>query len=140
VEVYTGVVFPLVLVVSGALALAGAVTLAWPRAHKALRIAVSATYAAVAVHLITVVILLISGVPAGLVLTLGYLLASVALLPLLGIGRLGTPEAAAADPDPHRPVLAPDQIARVDAASAVIIAIALAVLLWRVLVIMEAAA
>lgn len=139
-DVYTGVVYPLVLAASGVLALAGIVTLIWPRAHRVMRVAVAATYAAVTVHLIAVVVLLVSGNPAGLVLTLGYLLASLALLPLLGIGRLGTPEAAAADPDPNRPVLAPDQIARVDAAAGLIIAAALAVLAWRVLTILEAAA
>ncbi len=138
--VYAGVVVPLVLVVSVVLAVIGIVTLIWPRAHRALAVAVPATYAAVGINLVAVVALLISGVPAGLVLTLGYLLASVALLPLLNIGRLGTPEAAAADPDPRRPVLAPDQIARVDAAAAVIIAVALAVLIWRMLVILETAA
>ena len=138
--VYTGIIYPLVLVVSGVLALAGVLTLAWPPAHRALTWVVSATWGAVALHLVAVAILLISGNPAGLVLTLGYLLASVALLPLLGIGRLGTPEAAAADPDPDRPVLSPTQIARVDAASAVIVAIALAVLAWRVLNILETSA
>lgn len=138
--VYTAVIVPLVLVVCAALALAGIVTLIWPNAHRAVLLAIPATYAATAIHLIAVVVLLLTGVDAGLVLTLGYLMASLALLALLGIGRLGTPEAAAADPDPTRPVLAPDQIARVDAASAVIVAIALAVVVWRVIIIVEGGA
>lgn len=139
-EIYAGVVYPLVMIVAALLAVTGVVTLLYPPAHRVLRWAVSATWGAVGVHLVAVVILLLSGNSAGLVLTLGYLMASVALLPLLGIGRLGTPEAAAADPDPDRPVLSPVQIARVDAASAAIVAVALAVLLWRVYVILEAAA
>lgn len=138
--VYTGVIYPLVLIVSAVLAVTGIVTLAFPRAHRVLQWVVSATWGAVGVHLVTVVVLLLSGNSAGLVLTLGYLLASVALLPLLGIGRLGTPEAAANDPDPDRPVLSPVQIARVDAASAAIVAVALAVLAWRVFIILEAGA
>ncbi|MDN4489710.1 hypothetical protein QQX13_02585 [Demequina sp. SYSU T00068] len=139
-EIYTGVIYPLVLIVAAVLAVTGIVTLLYPPAHRVLQWAVSATWGAVGVHLVAVVLLLLSGSSAGLVLTLGYLLASVALLPLLGIGRLGTPEAAAADPDPERPVLSPAQIARVDAASAAIVAIALAVLAWRVLIILETAA
>ncbi|WP_156157607.1 hypothetical protein [Demequina pelophila] len=128
------------LVVSGVLALVGLMTLFLPRLHRVLGIATAATYAAVAVHLVAVIVVLATGNAAGLVLTLGYLLASVALLPLLGIGRLGTPEAAAGDADPDRPVLAPDQIARVDGGAAVVIAITLAVLAWRVLEILEAGA
>ncbi len=58
-------------------------------------------------------------------------IATMIWVPLLGIGRLGEPDAAAADPDPNRPVLQPDQIARVDGGAAVIVAIAAAVLAWR---------
>ncbi|WP_062289152.1 hypothetical protein [Demequina phytophila] len=139
-ELYTGVVYPLVLVVSALLALTGLATLAWPPAHRVLRWMVPVTFAAVLAHAATVVVLLVTGTDADLLLAGGYLIASLALLALLGIGRLGTPEAAAADPDPNRPVLSPTQIARVDAAAAVIVAIALAVVAWRILVIMEAAA
>ncbi|WP_169748152.1 hypothetical protein [Demequina rhizosphaerae] len=139
-ELYTGVIHPLVLGVSALLALTGLITLAWAPAHRALRLLVPVTYAAVAVHTVAVVVLLLTGADADIILTLGYTVASVALLALLGIGRLGTPEAASADPDPHRPVLTRSQITRVDAASAVIVAVALAVVAWRVLVILEAAA
>ncbi|SEI95123.1 hypothetical protein [Demequina mangrovi] len=138
--VYTGVVFPLVLVVCAALALAGAATLAFPRLHRAVQWAVPVTIGAVALQAVTVIVLLFSGADVDLILTLGYLIASVALLALLGIGRLGTPEAAAADPDPNRPVLSPVQIARVDAASALIVAVAIAVVSWRILVILESGA
>ena len=131
-EIYTGVIYPLVLVVSALLAAAGSAALAAPRLHPVLRWATVLAWVGVGIHLVTVVVVLVSGNDAGLIITLGYLLASVALMPLLGIGRLGTPEAKAADSDPNRPVLAPDQIARVDGAAALIVAIALAVLAWRV--------
>ncbi len=139
-EFYTGVIYPLVLAVTGVLALAGIAVLMRPALHRALTWVVSATWGAVGLHLVAVVVVLVAGNPAGLVLTLGYLLASLALLPLLGIGRLGSPDAAAADPDPERPVLSPVQIARVDGAAAAIVAVALAVLLWRVHEILVAAA
>lgn len=139
-ELYTGVVYPAVLVVSAVLAITGLVTLAWPPARRALRVLTPLTYAVVGVHATAVVILLVTVVQASLVLTLGYLIASAALMVLLGIGRLGTPEAAANDPDPNRPVLSPVQIARVDGASALIVAIALATVAWRIHLILEAAA
>ncbi|WP_062298687.1 hypothetical protein [Demequina maris] len=139
-ELYTGVIHPLVLVVSALLALAGIATLVWAPAHRALRVLVPVTYVIVAAHTVTVAFLLFTGTDVDLILTLGYVIASVALLALLGIGRLGTPEAAAADPDPHRPVLTAVQVTRVDAAAAVIVAVALAVVAWRVLVILQGAA
>lgn len=139
-ELYSGVVYPAVLVVSALLAITGLATLAWPPARRALSILTPVTYAVVGVHAVAVVILLVTVVQASLVLTLGYLIASAALMVLLGIGRLGTPEAAANDPDPHRPVLSPVQIARVDGAAALIVAIALATVAWRIHLILEAAA
>ncbi|MDN4476468.1 hypothetical protein QQX09_11445 [Demequina sp. SYSU T00192] len=139
-ELYTGVIHPLVLVVSALLALTGIATLLWAPAHRALKVLVPVTYAAVAVHTVAVAALLFTGLDADLILTLGYVIASVALLALLGIGRLGTPEAASADPDPNRPVLTQVQITRVDGAAAVIVAVALAVVAWRVLVILVGAA
>ncbi|WP_062516510.1 hypothetical protein [Demequina gelatinilytica] len=139
-DVYTGVVYPLVLIACAVLAVAGLAALAWPRLHRALTLITPAAFVAAGVQAITVVTLLLSGVDADMILALGYLIASVALLALLGIGRLGTPEAAAGDPDPSRPVLSPLQIARVDAAAASIVAIALAVVSWRIYVILETAA
>ncbi|WP_062303813.1 hypothetical protein [Demequina subtropica] len=138
--IYTGVVYPLVLVVCAVLAIVGLATLAWPRLHRALKLITPAAFVAAGVQAVTVVALLLTGIDADMILALGYLIASVALLALLGIGRLGTPEAAAGDPDPNRPVLSPLQIARVDAAAAAIVAIALAVVSWRVYVILETAA
>ncbi len=135
---YLDAVYPAVLVVCAVLALVGAVTLIWIPAHRVLEWTVTVTYVAVAIQALVVILAMVSGVDMGIVVTIGYLLASVALLPLLGIGRLGHPDAAAEDPDPNRPVLAPDQIARVDGGAAVIVAIALAVVAWRIASIMGA--
>jgi hypothetical protein len=115
-EFYTSAVYPAVLVVAAILVLAGLVTLA----------------VVVAAQVVVVGGAMLGGADIGIVITIGYLLASIALLPLLGIGRLGHPDAAAEDPDPNRPVLAPDQIARVDAGAAIIVAVALAVVAWRI--------
>ncbi|GIG55508.1 hypothetical protein [Demequina activiva] len=138
-ELYSGLIYPAVLVWCAVLAATGIVTMVWVRAHRVLQGVVTGMWIVTAIQLVTVLVLLISGNDAGIVLTLGYLLASVALIPLLGIGRLGAPDAAALDPDPNRPVLQPDQIARVDGGAALIIAIAAAVLAWRVAVLLGAA-
>jgi len=136
VGAYLHVIFPAVLAVSAVLVLHGLVTLVAVGTHRSLQWVVTAAYIVVALQAIAVVVLLVTGTSADLVLAIGYLLATVALLPLLGIGRLGTPEAAAADPDPNRPVLAPDQIARVDAGAAIAVGIALAVASWRITVVL----
>ena len=133
---YSSVVYPAVLAVSGALVVLGIVTLIAVGAHRVLQWAVTAAYVVVAIQAAWVGYLLISGTKADAVVTIGYLLATLALLPLLGIGRLGHPDAAAEDPDPNRPVLAPDQIARVDGAAAIAVGIALAVASWRITVLL----
>jgi hypothetical protein len=127
---FEGFVYPLVLGFSVVLALAGLVTLVWVRSHRALKWVVTAAYVVTLIEVLAIAnVLLGGGVP--IVITLGYMLAAIALVPLLGIGRLGEPDAAAVDPDPNRPVLAPDQIARVDGVVAIIVAIAMAVVAWR---------
>lgn len=138
-SIYTGFVYPLVLVACAVLLLAGVATLIQVRLHEVLKSVVTGMWIVTALQLITIVIVLLAGLDAPLVLTLGYLLATVMVLPLLGIGRLGEPAAVGADPDPERPVLQPDQIARVDAGAAVIISITAAVLAWRLFVILGAA-
>ncbi len=55
-EIYTGVIYPLVLIVAAVLAVTGIVTLLYPPAHRVLQWAVSATWGAVGVHLVAVVI------------------------------------------------------------------------------------
>jgi hypothetical protein len=138
--VYSGLVYPAVLVVLGALAASALVTLVWVRAHSVLKWAVSATYIVAVAQLIAATVLLFGGAEVSLVTTVGYLMTSLILLPLMGIGRLGEPEAAALDPDPNRPVLAPDQVARVDAVAALIVGIALAVVAWRLETLLAAGA
>ena len=124
------------LAVCGLLVVVGLVTLVFVRAHRVLEWVVTATYVVVGLQALAVIWLLLSGSSAGLIITIGYLLATLALLPLMGIARLGTPEAAAEDPDPNRPVLQPDQIARVDAGAAIAVGIALAVASWRLLILL----
>ncbi|MCB2411376.1 hypothetical protein LGT39_00765 [Demequina sp. TTPB684] len=129
-------VYPAVLVATAVLFVVAAITLAWVRAHRVLQWAVTGFYVVTLVEVLTLLTAIVSGdVPV--VITIGYGLAAVALLPLLGIGRLGSPDAD--DPDPNRPVLQPDQIARVDAVAAMIIAVAAAVVAWRLAVIFEGA-
>ena len=133
---YSSVIYPAVLADCVVLAVVGIVTLVWIGAHRVLKWVVTATYLVVLVQAAAVVTLLISGADADVIITVGYLLATVGLLPLLGIGRLGAPDAAAADPDPNRPVLQPDQVARVDAGAAIAVAIALAVASWRITILL----
>ncbi len=135
-DAFLSFVYPLVLCVCAALLITGLTTVVFVRAHSVLEWVVTATYVAVAIQAAWVVYLLVTGTSAGLITTIGYLLATLALLPLLGIGRLGDPDAAAVDPDPLRPVLAPDQIARVDGGAAVAVAIALAVASWRLTILL----
>lgn len=133
---YEGLVYPAYLVVCGLLVLSGIATMIWVRLHGVLKWIVTAMWVATALQVLNVGYILLSGHSAPIVLTVGYLMASVVLVPLLGIGRLGEPDAALADPDPNRPVLQPDQIARVDGGAAVIIGIAGAVLAWRIIILL----
>lgn len=133
---YLNAVYPAVLVATGILFLTGAVTAIWIRAHRVLQWVVTAFYVVTLVEVLTLVSAIFGGgIP--IVITAGYTLAAVALLPLLGISRLGLPDSE--DPDPNRPVLQPDQIARVDAIAALIIAVAAAVVAWRLATIFEGA-
>ncbi|WP_084126820.1 hypothetical protein [Demequina sp. NBRC 110054] len=136
---YSGLVYPAVLVVAGALVVAAIVTLIVQRAHGILKAVVTAAWVVTAIQAIAVVGLLLTGNDAGIVLTVGYLLASVALVPLLGIGRLGAPPAPGEPVDPDRPVLRDDQIVRLDAIAALVIGVAIAAVAWRLAVILGAA-
>lgn len=129
---YTGVVYPAVLVACGILALTGIATMVNVKVHRVLEAVVTAFWIVTAIQAVTVLIVLLGDTDAGLVMVISYLIATIIVLPLLGIGRLGEPDAAKADPDPNRPVLAPDQIARVDGGAAVIVAITAGVLAWRI--------
>ena len=131
-SVYAGAIYPGVLVACAILAVTGIVTMLQVRVHRVLEWVVTGFWIVTAVQIITVLVVLFSGNDAGLVLTLGYLVTTIILIPLLGIGRLGEPDAAALDPDPNRPVLQSDQIARVDGGAALIVALAAGVIAWRI--------
>jgi hypothetical protein len=134
--VFLDTVYPVVLAASAVLVLFGVVTLVWMRAHSTLGYAVKGYVLIIGVEVLAVLFAVVAGGPP-IVITVAYLIAAIALLPLLGIGRLGTPEAA--KNDPGRPVLQPDQIARVDAGAAILVAGAQAVVAWRLAEIMSAA-
>lgn len=129
---YTGILYPAVLVACGVLALTGVATMVRVQLHRVLQNVVTGFWVVTGVQVITVLIVLLGDTGASLVMVLAYLITTIIVLPLLGIGRLGEPDAAAVDPDPNRPVLQPDQIARVDGGAAVIVAIAAGVLTWRI--------
>ena len=130
---YLDVVYPAVLIACGVLFLAGALTMAAIRAHRMLKWVVSGFYVVTAIEVISLIVALVQG-GAPVVMTVSYLFAAIALLPLLGIARLGAPDSGdtpSKEKDPNRPILQPDQIARVDGAAAMIIAIAAATVAWR---------
>lgn len=129
---YTGVLYPAVLVACGILALTGIATMIQVKLHRGLEAVVTAFWIVTAIQAVTVLIVLLGDTSASLIMVISYLIATIIVLPLLGIGRLGEPDAAKTDPDPGRPVLEPDQIARVDGGAAVIVAIAAGVLAWRI--------
>jgi hypothetical protein len=135
-NVFVDTIYPVVLAACAALGLFGVVTLFVHRAHAALKYAVKGFVIVIAVEVLAVIYAIVSG-DAPAVITIAYLVAALALLGLLGIARLGTPEAAAKEPG--RPVLAPDQIAKVDAGAAILVAGAQAVVAWRFHEIMMAA-
>jgi hypothetical protein len=136
VTAYLDAVYPAVLAATAVLFAVGAATVVWIGAHRVLQWVVTGFYVVTLVEVLTLLSAIFSGdVP--IVITVGYGFAAIALLPLLGIGRLGSPDAD--DPDPSRPVLQPDQIARVDAVAAMIIAIAAAVVAWRLAEIFDGA-
>lgn len=122
------------LVLLAALFVASALTLATPRFHGGLKGVVTALWVASAIVLGWAIYALVTGSHAGGTVTvIGYAVTLVALVPLFGIGRLGEPGAVA---DPNAPVLAPDQIAKVDAGAAMIVGTAWAVVVWRLTVLL----
>lgn len=126
--VFVDTIYPVVLAACLALALFGIVTLIFHRAHSAMRYAVMGFVIVIALEVLAVAYAIVSGDAAPFI-TIAYVVAALALLGLLGIARLGTPEAAAKDPG--RPVLSPEQRAKVDAGAAILVAGAQAVVAWR---------
>lgn len=127
--VYSDTVYPLVLAASAGLLIFGIVTVFAPRVHSLLRLAAIAFRIVIAVQALAVVFAVI-GSKSDVFMTLAYLVAALAMLPLLGISRLGQPEAAQTDSD--RPVLTPVQSAKVDGGAAALVAVASAVVTWRI--------
>ena len=66
-----------------------------------------------------------------MVMLVGYLVAAVAVLGLLGISRLAAPPAPGEAPDPEKPVLSPRQAVQADGVAAMVVGVALAVVAWR---------
>ena len=94
----------------------------------ATRVARSATFG----EIVAIGVLLVAGVThPPIVMLVGYLIAAVAVLALLGISRLAAPPAPGQPRDPDRPVLGPRQAIQVDAVAAILVAVALAVVAWR---------
>lgn len=128
---YTAVVYPAVLAGFLLLFCVAGLTFVWTGLHRWLERAVTLMWVASAVQAFLVGGLLVGGRhPDSLVTAIGYLVVSLALLPLLGIGRLGLPDEGPRR-EPDRPVLTPRQIALVDAVAAMVLAVALAVVAWR---------
>lgn len=138
-ELYHSVVYPLTLVVFGATAIMGAVTAITTRFGSVLAWFGTSVWIATAIQAIAVIVGLFSGWDVSLPLVLGYALGGVILLFLLGIGRLGEPSAAELKAEPDRPVLAPDQVARVNGVAAIIVGLAAMVIAWRLDVIVASA-
>lgn len=137
---YLNAVYPAVLAACAVLFVAGAITMAVIGAHRTLKWVVTGFYVVTAIEVISLIVALVTS-KAPVVMTVSYLFAAIALLPLLGIARLGAPDpdgAPSKNQDPNRPVLQPDQMARVDGAAAMIIAIAAAVVAWRLATILGA--
>jgi len=139
VEFYTGIIYPVLLTVLAVVVLASVATLARPAAHRWLERAVTAAWVVSIIQALVVGGALVGGHrPSSLPTAIGYLVVSIAMLGLFGIGRLGAPNAGG-KPDPERPVLSPRQIAQVDAVAGITVAIALAVVAWRLVDVMKVA-
>ena len=132
---YQNVVFPGMVVSFGVLIMLALVTLVWWRTHPWIKRAVTLIYVVSIIQAIAVIVAIINGVEGEVLTVWGYLLVSLMLLPMFGLGRLGDPdidpESSFAQKNPDRPILAADQIARVDAVSALILGISLVTVSWR---------
>lgn len=136
-SVFVDAVYPFVLVACAVLVVTGVAAIVLPRIQPGLRVVDKIFMAVVAVQAVAVVWAVISS-DADTFRALAYTIAALAMLPLLGISRLATPEAA--QKDPERPVLTPAQAAKVDGGAAILVGIASAVVSWRLYEIVAAAA
>ncbi len=129
---YTSLVYPAALGAAAVLLLAAAAAFAWPRFASALAGASWLTRVVTVLEVLAIGVLAITGRSRpGVLILVGYLVSAVAVLGFLGISRVGGPPAPGAPADPDRPVLSPRQAAKVDAVAATIVAVALAVVAWR---------
>lgn len=150
---YSDVVYPVVLLAMAAVLAAGAVayiaatrvsakpgpsTRSAARLARLLNIATRVARSATFGEIVAIGVLLVAGVThPPIVMLVGYLIAAVAVLALLGISRLAAPPApgqprdASSAHDADRPVLGPRQAIEVDAVAAILVAVALAVIAWR---------
>jgi hypothetical protein len=139
---FSDVIYPAVFVAMIAVLAAGAVayvaatrglsTRAAPRFARLLVIATWVARASTGIEIVAIGALLGAGVThPPMVMLVGYLVAAVAVLGLLGISRLGAPPQPGEAADPDKPVLSPRQAIQADGAAAMIVGAALAVVAWR---------
>jgi hypothetical protein len=139
---FSDVVYPAVLLAMVAVLAAGAVAYltatrssTTQRPVRFARLLIAATWVArgaTGFEIVAVGALLGAGVThPPMVMLVGYLVAAVAILGLLGISRLGAPPAADQAHDPDQPVLSPRQMVQADGAAAMLVGVALAVVAWR---------
>ena len=106
-----------------------------PSAFRFARLLIIATWVARAstgIEIVAIAALVGAGVThPPMVMLVGYLVAAVAVLGLLGISRLAAPPAPGETPEPERPVLSPRQAVQADGAATMIVGVALAVVAWR---------
>jgi hypothetical protein len=139
---FTNVVYPAVLLAMVVVLVAGAVayvaatraaTIDNPgRFARLLTIATWVARSATGLEIVAIGALLGAGVThPPMVMLIGYLVAAVAVLGLLGISRLGAPSGTGESRDPNQPVLSPRQMVQADGVAAMVVGVALAVVAWR---------
>lgn len=131
--------YPAALIASALFALVGIATILQPGLRRVLAVTQRLYVFLIMAQAIVIVIATIQG-QSPVFMTLMYVVAILLTLALVGIGRLGSPEAAERSGEAGRPVLTLEQISKVNGGAAVLVAAAQAVLTWRVFEIMDSAA
>lgn len=138
-SLFTDFAYPAVLIASALFALVGIATILQPGLRRVLAVTQRLYVFLIMAQAIVIVIATIQG-QSPVFMTLMYVVAILLTLALVGIGRLGSPEAAERSGEAGRPVLTLEQISKVNGGAAVLVAAAQAVLTWRVFEIMDSAA